>query len=248
AYARRIPEDWLKVEIPQNTNIGQLVNIASPAITKLNIINNANNNAKLDKKIITDSVENLKNTVMEFNSDALLSSPVTIFLSYKNCTVNSDKEKDLRIYQLNEVNSIWELVTNTQSVDKTNKTITVTVNHFSVYRIFNAIFSEKNLENISVYPNPYIAKGTSKDTTFSNPADGTGIVFSKLTIRAKFKIYNILGELVSEFEETDGDGRYLWNTKNKDGDNLASGIYIFYITNPDDTLMKSNEGKLAIIR
>ncbi|MEW6536936.1 MAG: hypothetical protein AB1454_15100, partial [Candidatus Auribacterota bacterium] len=93
---------------------------------------------------------------------------------------------------------------------------------------------------------------TGADAKFSDPQEGTGVVFDRLTAKANIKVYNIAGELVAELDEPDddglADGRYLWDTKNEDGDKVASGIYIYYITNPDNTNMKPARGKFAIIR
>ena len=74
-----------------------------------------------------------------------------------------------------------------------------------------------------------------------------GIVFSGLTANAKIKIFNIAGELINELEETNGNGNCLWDTKNKEGNKVASGVYLYYIINPEDNSQKS-KGKFAIIR
>jgi len=102
-----------------------------------------------------------------------------------------------------------------------------------------------NLENVKVYPNPY--KPNSGTIYDNNPIVGDGIIFSGLTQKAKVQIFNIAGELVTEFEEDDGDGIYVWDTRNKNGDKVASGVYIYFITNPDDKSQKT-KGRIVIIR
>ena len=102
-----------------------------------------------------------------------------------------------------------------------------------------------NLENVKVYPNPY--KPNSGTIYDNNPIVGEGIIFSGLTQKAKVQIFNIAGELVTEFEEEDGDGIYVWDTRNKNGEKVASGVYIYFITNPDDKSQKT-KGRLVIIR
>jgi hypothetical protein len=102
-----------------------------------------------------------------------------------------------------------------------------------------------NLENVKVYPNPY--KPNSGTIYDNNPIVGEGIIFSGLTQKAKVQIFNIAGELVTEFEEEDGDGIYVWDTRNKNGDKVASGVYIYFITNPDDKSQKT-KGRIVIIR
>ncbi len=102
-----------------------------------------------------------------------------------------------------------------------------------------------NLENVKVYPNPY--KPNSGTIYDNNPIVGDGIIFSGLTQKAKVQIFNIAGELVTEFEEEDGDGIYVWDTRNKNGEKVASGVYIYFITNPDDK-SKKKKGRIVIIR
>jgi hypothetical protein len=102
-----------------------------------------------------------------------------------------------------------------------------------------------NLENVKVYPNPY--KPNSGSIYDNNPIVGDGIIFSGLTHKAKVQIFNIAGELVTEFEEEDGDGIYVWDTRNKNGDKVASGVYIYFITNPDNESQKT-KGRIVIIR
>lgn len=101
-----------------------------------------------------------------------------------------------------------------------------------------------NLDNVKVYPNPY---KPGSGTTYDNSSLGEGIVFSNLTANANIKIFNIAGELVAEFNETDSDGMYLWNTRNSNGEKVASGVYIYFITNPADNKQKA-KGRIVIIR
>jgi len=103
-----------------------------------------------------------------------------------------------------------------------------------------AVFTAPNLENVIVYPNPFKpTDGKSKTGTWDQ-----GIFFGNLTKGAEIKIFTISGDFVHSFEKTDSySGRYQWEV----GDNLASGIYIYLITNPDDKTDKAS-GKFAIIK
>jgi len=104
--------------------------------------------------------------------------------------------------------------------------------------------ASSSLDNVKVYPNPY-KPGTG--SIYDNSSLGEGIVFSNLTPNANIKIFNIAGELVAEFNETNGDGKYLWNTRNSKGEKVASGVYIYYIKNPADGKQKA-KGRIVIIR
>ena len=91
-----------------------------------------------------------------------------------------------------------------------------------------------NLADASVFPNPY------------KPYKGhTFVTFDGLTVQAKLEVFTIMGERVCTIEETDGDGKVIWNVVNDRGRKLASGIYICRASND-----KGEEKffKLAIIR
>lgn len=101
------------------------------------------------------------------------------------------------------------------------------------------------LRNVIVFPNPY---RPGSGTIYDNPPlFGKGIVFSGLTAKADIKIFNIAGELISELHKTGQYGRYLWDTRNEKGKEIASGVYIYLITNPDNSSQKAR-GRFAIIR
>jgi flagellar hook assembly protein FlgD len=96
-----------------------------------------------------------------------------------------------------------------------------------------------HLANVRVFPNPYKpGSGTSFDRA-------GGMMFSNLTADAKIQVYAVTGELVFEGEETDGDGRYEWPAVNSSGEKVASGVYVFRITN---SAGEKKMGKLAVIR
>ncbi|MEK7274144.1 MAG: gliding motility-associated C-terminal domain-containing protein, partial [Candidatus Desantisbacteria bacterium] len=57
------------------------------------------------------------------------------------------------------------------------------------------------------------------------------------------KIYNIAGELVRD-ESIHATGNWTWNARNNDNEPVASGIYIYLMTNEKDKAV----GKIAVIR
>lgn len=93
-----------------------------------------------------------------------------------------------------------------------------------------------SLNQALVYPNPYIERLSSNQT----------INFIKLTQHAKVRIYTINGELVWEREKNDGSDRMRWvGAKNQNGQSLASGIYIYLITNNRG---EKTSGKIGVLR
>jgi len=83
------------------------------------------------------------------------------------------------------------------------------------------------------FPNPYKPSLGHTTTTFTNLADTCTI-----------KIFSTMGEVVKSISITGGNGQSVWDVKNDAGENLASGIYFYYIKSATD----SKVGKLVVIR
>ena len=93
----------------------------------------------------------------------------------------------------------------------------------------------ENLSTAHAFPVPFRPdKGHAK------------ITFTKLTNTARIRIYTISGELVATLEKTDiSTDEYMWMpVVNDSGDELFSGVYIYYIDKERD----HKSGKLVIIR
>jgi ligand-binding sensor domain-containing protein len=102
-----------------------------------------------------------------------------------------------------------------------------TANGLSRYE--SGIAPAKNLAEVIPYPNPFIIiEGTEK------------LTFDRLPYLAKIKIYTVAGELVREIDSGDQ-----WDGKNKAGQLVSGGIYLFYVS---DTFGKKIVGKIAVIR
>ncbi|MEW6679903.1 MAG: hypothetical protein AB1297_02620, partial [bacterium] len=99
-------------------------------------------------------------------------------------------------------------------------------------------------KEIPVYPNPF---------RFYSPYNHTKIKFGhpseeekKLTKEATIRIYNIAGELLKTIMVNPSDGGYKeWDVRNEAFEPLASGIYIYLITNPAGEKIT---GKIGIIK
>lgn len=103
------------------------------------------------------------------------------------------------------------------------------------YVITPYLINDTNPDNILIYPVPYKPNSGGK-------YDASGITFQNIGTNAKIKIFNVAGELV--FETTQSTF-FIWNAKNKYGNNIASGVYIYYITSGEG---KTFKGKIAIER
>ena len=86
------------------------------------------------------------------------------------------------------------------------------------------------------------------------PGSGAGFDAARMEIRnvpkgAAIRIYSMGGELVIELLDADGDGVESWDGKNRDGRNVASGIYYLVATSsPDGGERVRQRGKIVIIR
>jgi hypothetical protein len=127
------------------------------------------------------------------------------------------------------------LVPGTQTIDTVKKTVTVTISGFSVYRMLATVQAASDLSNVIVYPNPF------------KPAAGL-LTFKGLTVNATIKIYNIAGELVAAMgpDKTGSTGKYEWSAVNDTGENVASGVYLYVVTDPANHAPA--KGKFALIR
>jgi fibronectin type 3 domain-containing protein len=91
-----------------------------------------------------------------------------------------------------------------------------------------------DLAGASVFPNP-----------FKSYAGHTRMIFDGLTDQAKIEVFTLIGERVCTLEEKDGDGELAWDVTNSKGRRLASGIYIYRITNDQG---HEKISRLAVIR
>ena len=125
----------------------------------------------------------------------------------------------LGLFYYNPTTGKWEAVAGA-TVNKTNRVVSGKVSHLSLYIVGASL---PGLDNVKVYPNPY-KPGSG------GLFDASGIFFVGLTGETKIKIYNIAGELVLEQDNNEYPD-YEWNIRNKKGKKVASGVYIYLITN-----------------
>jgi hypothetical protein len=95
------------------------------------------------------------------------------------------------------------------------------------------VFFKTDLSLVTTYPNPYRIGLEQIPFKFIN-----------LTQNAVIKILNLNGNLIKTLQETNGDGGLEWDLCDENGNQVASGIYLFYITNQH----QKKTGKFAVIR
>jgi len=108
----------------------------------------------------------------------------------------------------------------------------VRTNKFSEFRMVGAGVSP-DLSNVGIYPNPFIPNDGDPDNGVPyTGAVNTGITFVNLPGVVAIKIYTVTGAMVADFSADNSSGRSLWDAKNKDGRDAASGGYLAVLTSP----------------
>ena len=86
---------------------------------------------------------------------------------------------------------------------------------------------------VRCYPNPWVPGGQKADIT-GTPTGG--ITFSNIPARGQILIYTVIGTLVQQIDYESGQtviklGQvcYVWDGKNKDGIDAASGVYLWIL-------------------
>jgi hypothetical protein len=143
----------------------------------------------------------------------------------------------------------WEATATTASKDPTATTagwLQVQTTRFSIFRL-TGVAAAANLLNAVVAPNPF--RPNDGDPATGLPytgAAGTGIYFSDLPMQVKIEVYTISGRKVMEFQTTNSTGQIQWDVRNRDGVDVASGVYLYRIQDLATGQVKT--GKLTVIR
>jgi hypothetical protein len=90
-----------------------------------------------------------------------------------------------------------------------------------------------DLSSVIVYPNPF------------QPSRGhTAVTFDAVTSEARLRVFKLTGEQVFSREYASTGGSFAWQAVNQDGAALATGVYLYIVSNAGRTA----KGKIAVIR
>lgn len=168
-------------------------------------------------------------------------SAMTITVAYADADVAGMDESKLTICYYDTARARWIQVPSIP--DPLNNKITGTINHLSSFRVFARV-PLLTLADAVAYPNPY---KPGSGTSYDDSVMGKGIVFGNITENARIRIFTISGELVKDISVTGSNGTCVWDATNDNGDKVASGVFQYFITNPDNSSQKA-KGKIAVIR
>ncbi|MFI5348202.1 MAG: NHL repeat-containing protein [Elusimicrobiota bacterium] len=167
--------------------------------------------------------------------------PLTLTMTYRDIDVSGLDATKLGVAYYNPASGLW--VTVPSSVDPVAHTVTGHLPHLTLFAVVQ-VAAAADLSTAYAYPNPY---KPGSGGVFDDSAFGPGIVFAGLTGRVRIRVATIAGEEVADFTAEDGSGRAVWNARNGRGETVASGVYLYVISDLNDT-SRRRTGRFAIIR
>lgn len=165
---------------------------------------------------------------------------ITITIAYTDAAMTGVDERTLVICYYDAARERWIQIASTP--DPVNNTVTGVITHLTAFRIFARV-PATGLDDVTAYPNPYKPSAAG----YGNSVLGAGVVFGNITENARIRIYTIAGDLVRDESINGSNGTWIWDTRTDGGDRAASGVYVYFVTNPDNSTQKAT-GKIAIIR
>jgi hypothetical protein len=113
----------------------------------------------------------------------------------------------------------------------------------------DATAAQSDLNEIKVFPNPYIVAHPFEPALPPSQTSGRGerrLYFSNIPVNAKIYIFTSRGEhlVTLENDDTMNNGTVTWDLKTKENLDIAFGIY-FYVV---ESSVGVKKGKLAVIK
>ncbi len=164
------------------------------------------------------------------NTGSQPSKPITVKIKYNLADIPGLNEDKLTVLRLNESGSGYVVIETI--IDKINKELTATIDHFSSFIVaqYNPL---STVPAPIAYPIPF------------NPKKHTaGMSIENIMPQSEAKIYTILGQLVRKIK-ADSNGKALWDGKNDWGREVASGIYVVLLKDQSNSTKKI---KIAVER
>ena len=111
---------------------------------------------------------------------------------------------------------------------------------FSVDAV-NVSMAKNSLKDVRVVPNPYFVEFSS---LVERNEGASAIHFRSIPDICTIRIYTMAGDLVQTIRHTDGTGLAEWNLLSSNGQQAASGIYLYNINSP----YGEHSGRFAIVK
>lgn len=91
----------------------------------------------------------------------------------------------------------------------------------------DAELAKKNLDQISVYPNPYLGAHPLEPSAVDK-----FVTFTNLPTKVRIRIFSLAGVFIQNIEKDNNDQYLKWDLRNEAGKFVGSGIYIAHIEIP----------------
>lgn len=175
-----------------------------------------------------------------------------VFTNRATLTLRYDDDVEdpmaLNIYYFNESQGVYTIENNDRRIDTTNKTISVSIGHASVFTVLASsvpiirgdAYASGDV-NVFNFPNPFDLQ--TKTVTLQDGGGGTQVIqgtMIKVSLPAtvagmvEIDIYNVAGDKVRTISTGScGSGEHCyigWDGQNEHGADVASGIYIGRLT------------------
>jgi len=167
---------------------------------------------------------------LEFISSKALQGAMEITLSYPEGQ-NPALLNTLKAYFLDKEITNWVPLRSSR-VDPESGTVTFTAVRSDIFRLMTA--SAHDLRTVVVYPNPFRPR-EAKDNVLK---------FIGLTDDVDVKIYTISGDLVWGRHFRYSGGGATWDGRNSQGKEVASGLYVYQVTNGDG---EKSTGRISVV-
>jgi len=220
----------IKVEIAESDIANMELVIPSGAIST-NIAISITINISINPPALPNNIARVGRVIDLWPSYMEFSKEIEVKIPYKNSDIEKFGITDpnlLDVYTYDADTEKWVRIAK-NSIDQSNRLISVKIAHFSLYTLGVTIVSD--VKDSIIYPNPF------------KPAEHSKVTFS-VPLESEVKIYNVAGELVNSLEDDNKTGKIFWTGVNSSGQRVASGIYLCVIKNGSSHSSK----KLAIIR
>ncbi|MEK6647618.1 MAG: FlgD immunoglobulin-like domain containing protein, partial [Candidatus Firestonebacteria bacterium] len=209
-------EDGTTIDIPKDTlNPGVTINITIPSVIPEGEVQSTGYSVKqtnIAREITTS--DGSKN----FNKEIKISIP------FKDSDVTGINKQNLKLFYYSEERKMWILIPSAV-VDTNKNTISVYVAHLTIFRVMALTL---NSAGLVLYNNLFDPASNEKLYVRYDIVQEADVTIT---------VYNIKGQKIKElFNGRKTSGSYTdltWDGKNEDGDVVASGIYIVYISAGD---------------
>ncbi|MEK6646311.1 MAG: FlgD immunoglobulin-like domain containing protein [Candidatus Firestonebacteria bacterium] len=211
-----VSEDGTSIDIPKDTlNPGVAINITIPSVIPEGEVQNAGYSVKqtnITREITTS--DGSKN----FNKEIKISIP------FKDSDVAGINKQNLKLFYYSEERKMWILIPSAV-VDTNKNTISILVTHLTIFRIMAL---EPTSAVLVLYNNLFDPANNEKLYVRYDIVQEVDVTVT---------VYSIKGQKIKElFNGRKTAGSYTdltWDGKNEDGEVVASGIYVVYISAGD---------------